>query len=122
MPFSFNSYEIFARKLKDSTDEVDLRNSVSRGYYCFYHKVKNFFGYTTNQYVPHEVLINQLQNDYRISKGAKLSNAMQNMKQERVAADYKTSSREYNFNKLFTEFFWRKFDRTIELLNNENLD
>ena len=111
MSFSFNSYEDFARKLKNSSEEVDLRNSVSRGYYNFYHKVKKFFGYLNNQYVKHEDLISQLKNDEKISKGAKLSHAMQVMKEEREYADYKVRP-PIEFNERFIDTFWKKYDTT----------
>ena len=121
MSFSFNTYEDFARRLKNSTNEVDLRNSVSRGYYNFYHKVKKLFGYLNNQYVRHEDLIAKLKNDERINKGAKLSNAMQVMKEEREYADYKVSP-PIEFNKQFIEIFWRKYDNIIKLLEEEDID
>jgi hypothetical protein len=121
MSFSFNTYESFGRCLKDSSKEVELRNSVSRGYYCFYHKVKRFFGYTVFQYVRHEDLIAKLNSDYRLKHGAKLSNAMQNLKEDREDADYKVVPRN-EFNNKNVEYFWKRYDKTIELLKEEELN
>ncbi|GAG12048.1 unnamed protein product, partial [marine sediment metagenome] len=59
--------------------------------------------------------------DERIIKGSRLSNAMQVMKEEREHADYKVFP-PIEFNKRFIDMFWRKYDITITLLEEEELD
>ena len=126
MAFSFDTYETFARGLKDSSEEVDLRNSVSRGYYCFYHKVKTFFGFLNSETLTIKALINKLKDDERFNKRAQLSMAMQIMKEEREQADYFISNNKnrtkINFNTKDIGIFWRKYDNIVNLLNQEDLD
>lgn len=124
MSFDFNEYEKFGRGLQNGPDEVHFRNSVSRGYYAFYHRVKTFFGHPDGTYVTHEVLINELLSDNRLRRGAKLSNYMRTCKNERVQADYyKTpTQRHLVFNSMFCQRFWGSYDVFIELLNQESIN
>ena len=121
MSFSFDKYESFARDLKDSNREEDLRNSVSRGYYSFFHKMKKLVNLTGNQFISHEDLIKKLKNQEELKNGIALSQGMLKMKEERHLADYKTflSKQGFQFDKVNLTLFWRRYDRLMELLEEE---
>jgi len=124
VPFDFNQYEVFARALRSGPDEVHYRNSISRGYYAFYHKVKTFFGHPDGTYVTHEALINELLTDPRLKKGAKLSNYMKSCKNERVQADYYRTPKDRHvvFNAAFCQRFWGSYDSYNAILGQETLN
>jgi uncharacterized protein (UPF0332 family) len=123
MSFDFSKYESFARALKESSNEEDLRNSASRGYYSFYHKVKTFFQHSSSEYIPHKELISELLNDERLKKGPMLSRLMQGLKEDREQADYHAVPKNaIKFDKKYLERFWYRYDMTIDLLSKENLE
>jgi len=116
MAFSFDEYEDFAKGLKDSPKEVDLRNSVSRGYYCFFHKIRRFLGYSSVEKIDHHKLITEL----RVNGFTNLSKGMQIMKEEREQADYNLknnpgkTSIEFKANHI--EMFWNRYDYLVKLI------
>ncbi|SEH07098.1 hypothetical protein [Candidatus Venteria ishoeyi] len=88
-----------AEKLSQSSDEAELRASISRSYYCAYHSCLNDRGITdTNTWVGgrggiHQKLIDEYMHDGNKAIGYMLDN----LKVKRTIADYKlTESLEKN--------------------------
>jgi uncharacterized protein (UPF0332 family) len=123
MSFDFKNYEIYGKGLKLSTEEVHLRNSVSRGYYAFYHKVKKLLGYTDSQYAKHDDLIKGLLAD-KFKDGAKLSNYMRTCKTQREQADYYKNPNNsiMSFTPSRVNTFWGSYDYYINLLKEQDPD
>ena len=125
MPFDFNNYEAFGKSLlENGTDEVHFRNSVSRGYYSFFHKVKKILGYSDKTVINHIDLINELRSDRRLKGGAKLSNFMKTCKTHREAADYYMEPKESHIsfkNNRFCQQFWVGYDEFVRILNQEQI-
>lgn len=123
MSFSFDTYENFARQFCNSNDETELRNSVSRGYYSFYHKVKKLLSLLDSEYFNHEQLITILDKDERLEQGSYLSSVMRTMKEERTQADYykvnNPKLESIEFNKTRVGYFWQRYDMAVSKLKAE---
>lgn len=126
MAFDFNQYESFARSFAECNHEVGLRNSVSRGYYSYYHRIKDFFRIPKKVYKRHEELISDLRNDDRLIKGPWLAQSMQVMKEQREQADYYIENHpgkeKIVFNKAGVERFWIRYNNALETLSKESLE
>jgi|GEM_PF-5475943 uncharacterized protein (UPF0332 family) len=118
MAFDFNKYESFAKLFAECNHEEGLRNSVSRAYYSYYHKVKSFMQIPNKTYMRHEELIRKLSE--MGGKGAWLSKSMQTMKEEREQADYYAENHPYKeriiFDKRGVSRFWIRYENAVKTL------
>ena len=124
MGFDFNNYESFGKKIGANTvappQEEHFRNSISRGYYSFYHKVKIHFGYTDGQKINHAELASKLLNDDSLKYAERLSNLMFSMIDDRVDADYfRTPRKGKVFNKYFYDRFWGTYNWCVNALKEK---
>ncbi len=117
MPFNWGEYITIGERLKNSTEEVDLRVSVSRGYYGVYHKTRIKLGFMSESYIPHETLIKKLKQNENMVNGKRLSSMLETLKQKRVDADYKSRA---SINKVYCNDFWARIKRYLETIEEED--
>lgn len=113
MPFDFiSTYEAFAKALNIAgASEASYRNSVSRGYYSLYHKMRDYYKYPDGADVSHPTLSNRVSNDLTLQHHALLGNYMYGMKLDRVDADYfRKPKKGKEFNKSFCDDFWMRYN------------
>jgi uncharacterized protein (UPF0332 family) len=122
MPFDFDKYEDVARNLVATTpinDEGCIRSAISRGYYCIFHRAKKIAGTTVNSYATHEKIINNIRDNPEIGKGREIARLLQDLKQDRVHADYHQNPPNHVvFNSKYLDRFWIRFENLSKLIQN----
>jgi uncharacterized protein (UPF0332 family) len=116
MAFNFDLFETVARELSKNPCEENIRVSISRAYYCLFHRAKRLVGDANIGFGTHEKVISSIRNNKDIKKNFQISKQLEDFKQDRTYADYK-SHPPIKFDTVYLDRFWSRFDLTSRLIS-----